>query len=141
MYTLYGLRNISYNVNVVYSIYKESIKAKELTYPIKLTDADYFIQKELFNYYYGTYILTFDPFELVSYNIRPNDCISGFEYVEAVEIETLSYNVGKDSFNFGAYTILESMAHLVEKSIFGISSPFNFPYNIVDLIIDHFLPN
>jgi len=137
-YTLYGLRNISYNVNVVYSIYKESIKQKELHFPIKLPETDFQVRKDLFNYYYGTYILSYDPFELLSYTIMPNNSIAGYEYLEQVEIETLSFNVGKDSFSFGAYAILESLAYLVEKSIFGISSPFNFPYNIVDLIIDQF---
>jgi hypothetical protein len=141
LFTLFGLRNINYIVNVVYSINKESLKLDEIIYPLTITDEEILTQKEIFNFYYGTTILSYDPFLVTGYNITPNNCVPGFEYIECVEIETISLGIGNDSFYFGAFSILESLAHIIEKSIFGISSSLNFPYNIVDLILDSLFPD
>jgi len=141
LFTLFGLRNINYMVNVIYAINKESLKLDEIIYPLTITDNEILTQKELFTFYFGTYILSYDPLLITGYSITPNNSVPGFEYVECVEIETISIGIGRDSFYFGAFSILESISHIIERSIFGFSSTLNFPYNIVDLILDSLFPD
>jgi hypothetical protein len=136
LFTLYGLRNINHTVYNVYAINKESLSKGETNYPVTISDNEVLKQIDLFGIYYGTDFLSYEPFQIIDYSTEPNGLVPGFEYVENIEIKTISSSVGIDSFYFGAYVILESLAYLIEKSIFGISSSPIFPYSIVDLIID-----
>lgn len=137
LYTLYGLRNINYFVEVIYSINREFIKNSINPSPIIINDPEIITKGELFRIYYGTTNLSFEPFLITDYNPVPNAYIKNYESVPCIELNTISHKVGTDCFDFGAYAILESMAYIIENSIFGISSVPIFPYQIVNLIIDN----
>lgn len=137
IYTLFGLRNISNSVNLLYSIYKEA-KSDTIRYPITFSDKGIIERQELFRLYFGTNKLSWEPFQIKGFKIEPNNQILGYEELGMVEIETISVGIGVDYFYLGAYCIFESMTYMIEHSIFGKSSAPIFPYKIIDLLIDQF---
>lgn len=140
IYTLFGLRNINYTVNLVYQINQESLKSDEVRYPISIKDRSIAILGDLFNIYYGSTFSSYDTFKVLSFSFEPNNNIKGYEEIEYVNINTINFGGSSDSYYLGAYIIKESLAYLIEYSIFGKSSVPTFPYKIVDLIVDNLFP-
>jgi len=136
IYTLAGLRNISYMVNIVYNIGKV-LKKSNCKTPVVLDETNISELKDLFQIYQGTTFLSAVHIEIIEidYNIYPCQ-IPNYDKIEYVDISVKYFDGNTDSFFLGSYIIQESMAYMMEYSIFGYSNTPIFPYKIVDALID-----
>jgi hypothetical protein len=137
LFTLFGLRNINYFVNKVYGLHQIAIKKQPIIFPLNKKDLTKSELDELFDIYYGTYFLGDDIDFVFKTNVYDNGYIKTKEHIKIIDVECFSSKYKcHDAFSLGAFVILESMAYMIEKKHFGDYNAPNFPYKIVDLIID-----
>ena len=145
--TIYGLINISNNIDIIRD--QNRILRSEpqpISIPIKAHTYSNttMINKDLFSIYIGDGSESYCEFpgNIKVTSIR-NEILEVKHpelYIKNLEIE-VGINDNKRLFNFGAASIMESMAHLIENEIYGINTHLlSFPYDAAKLVVEYIYP-
>lgn len=146
--TTYGLINLSKTVDLIKDqnkILRNSSVPISIPFSANLYSSSVMVNKDLFSIYLGDGA---EKFTVLQKGIKVSRIdekelnVDNFkEKIKSIKLILSINNKDMHNFYFGAASILESMANLIENSIYGkISSNLTFPYDIASLIAQHIYP-
>jgi len=142
--TVYGLGNIAQMVDLQKSSVHQILSNSEPEFkvPIEIDlSSPTGINMGLFEVYEGDDKADFYGIQSVDgIHEAPNDKVIGYESVPSVIIEATDLFGTKRFFNFGAVCISESMAHLIEESMFDDVVAQPFPYHTAKKVCEYIYP-
>lgn len=142
--TTFGLTNVIHTVEVQKAknsvIINSSIKNR---FKVPLDFSHYKSTDEydnLHEMFYGDFESDFNSNSFITrVTLNRNNIIPNHETKSYVEVEYITNGI-TSRFSFGAIQIMESMAFLIENSLFGNVSCPVYPYHIVERLVDFLYP-
>jgi len=149
--TTYGLINICHTIDIIKD-QNHILRSKSQPIEVPLNGGDYsektMINKDLFAIYIGDDGHKYTNFpkniKITSVNITPEKIEHidfDINYIE-IDFSFTEKDIKKKTFHFGSFSLLESMANLIEKEIYGEdSTKKSFPYDTAQLVAEYIYPN